>query len=309
YDLCESCQGQRLGPESLRYRVGGKHLGEWHALEVSDALAELSRLAVATGQGQLIRSELSSRLSYLERVGLGYLTLDRQARTLSGGEAQRVTLTAALGTSLSNAMFVLDEPTVGLHPSEVEHLNLLIRELAERNNIALIIEHDPSVIAAADREVALGPGAGEAGGRVVYDGPPRYNPSPCSGRAAGHGQRKQFDEWLTVQGPRAHNLRFDSVEIPLGALVAITGPSGSGKTTLAAGIVYRALARRLGDYDVEVPEPHDALVGGDGIRAVRLVDQSPLGRTSRGNAATYTKAWDAIRKRFAQTGEAKGKGL
>lgn len=309
YDQCRDCGGQRLGKDALRYRVGGRNLGEWHALEVSRALDELRRLSVATGQGELLRSELMSRLEYLERVGLGYLTLDRQARTLSGGEAQRVTLTAALGTSLSNAMFVLDEPTVGLHPSEVEHLNLLIRELAERNNIALIIEHDPSVIAAADREVALGPGAGEAGGRVVYDGPPRYNPSPCSGRAAGHGQRKQFDEWLTVQGPRAHNLRFDSVEIPLGALVAITGPSGSGKTTLAAGIVYRALARRLGDYDVEVPEPHDALVGGDGIRAVRLVDQSPLGRTSRGNAATYTKAWDAIRKRFAQTGEAKGKGL
>src|SRR5690606_19170417 len=149
YDLCESCQGQRLGPESLRYRVGGKHLGEWHALEVSDALAELSRLAVATGQGQLIRSELSSRLSYLQRVGLGYLSLDRQARTLSGGEAQRVTLTTALGTSLSNAMFVLDEPTVGLHSCDVMRLVQLIRELAQRNNLVLVIEHDPLVISSA----------------------------------------------------------------------------------------------------------------------------------------------------------------
>ena len=309
YDLCRDCGGQRLGKESLRYRVGGLNLGQWHALEVSRALQELRRLSVATGQGELLRSELMSRLGYLERVGLGYLSLDRQARTLSGGEAQRVTLTAALGTSLSNAMFVLDEPTVGLHASEVERLNSLIRELAERNNIALVIEHDPSVIAAADREIELGPGAGEAGGRVVYDGPPRVNQSSRMPRASGWGQRSQFDEWLTVQGPRAHNLCFEQVRIPLGALVAITGPSGSGKSTLAAGIVYRGLAHRLGDYDVDAPQPHDALLGGESITGARLVDQSPLGRTSRGNAATYTKAWDAIRKRFAQTSEAKGKGL
>ncbi len=310
YDTCESCAGRRLGDESLRYRVGGLNLGEWHALEVSEALEQLRGLSVATGQGQLIRSELENRLSYLERVGLGYLSLDRQARTLSGGEAQRVTLTTALGTSLSNAMFVLDEPTVGLHPSDVSLLNALVRELSERNNVVIVVEHDRLVVGAADRVVEMGPGSGDHGGEIVYDGPPakRHRARPQRTRTT-RQRREHFEHWLTLEHPRAHNLRFESVRIPLGALVAITGPSGSGKSTLAVDIVYRGLARQLGDFDVEAPEPHDALSGGEVLEHVRLVDQSPLGRTSRGNAATYTKAWDAIRKRFAATSEAKGKDL
>ncbi len=308
YDVCSACQGQRLGPASLKYRVGGMNLGQWHALEVSEAFARLQQLALATGQGQLIRTELSNRLGYLERVGLGYLGLDRQARTLSGGEAQRVTLTTALGTSLSNAMFVLDEPTVGLHPGDVQRLSALIRELADKNNIVLVVEHDRGLIDAADRVIELGPGAGSAGGRIVFDGAPRRGGASTKNRRQRPSIRN-FDRWLTVERPSAHNLQCERVRIPLGALVAITGPSGSGKSTLATGIVYRALARRLGDFDVEPPEAHASLSGGDSIRAARLVDQSPLGRTSRGNAATYTKAWDVIRKRFAQTSEAKGKGF
>lgn len=309
YDVCAACHGVRLGPASLRYRVGGRHLGEWHALEVSEAREQVESLSVVTGQGQLIRSELLSRLGYLERVGLGYLSLDRQARTLSGGEAQRVTLTTALGTSLSNAMFVLDEPTVGLHASDVHRLSQLIRELSERNNLVLLVEHDAALIAASDRVVELGPGAGEAGGQVVYDGPPKRAAAASRVATRPRIPSERFEEWLSVERPTAHNLVCERVRIPLGAMVAITGPSGSGKSTLATGIVYRALARRLGDFDVEPPEAHEALVGGDNLKAVRLVDQSPLGRTSRGNAATYTKAWDAIRKRFAQTSEAKGKGF
>jgi excinuclease ABC subunit A len=307
YDLCTSCQGQRLSQASLSYTVGDLSLGQWHSLEVSEALERLQALPVATGQGKLIRTELLTRLLYLERVGLGYLSLDRQARTLSGGEAQRVTLTTALGTSLSNALFVLDEPSVGLHPSDIAPLNELIRELAQRSNIALVIEHDPLLIGAADRVIEMGPGAGETGGSIVFDGPPRAH---SSGRSKTTRQRlSQFSGWLSVEGPSAHNLSFNRVKVPLGALVAITGPSGSGKSTLAEGIIYRGLARQLGDFDVEAPEAHAALVGGQDVEHVRLVDQSPLGRTSRGNAATYTKAWDVIRKRFSQTSEAKGKGL
>jgi excinuclease ABC subunit A len=172
YDPCVACGGRRLNPTALSYRVGGLSIADYHALEIGEARQRIEALKAASAQGELARRELCSRLTYLDRVGLGYLTLDRQARTLSGGEAQRVTLTAALGTSLHNALFVLDEPSVGLHPSDVPPLAEMVRELSERNNIVLVVEHDPGLIAAADRVLELGPGAGSAGGRVVFDGSP-----------------------------------------------------------------------------------------------------------------------------------------
>jgi excinuclease ABC subunit A len=316
YDECRACGGKRLNTTALAYRVGGKSLAGWNALEIQHARRLIAEMKATTGQGELARSELLHRLTYLERVGLGYLTLDRQARTLSGGEAQRVTLTAALGTSLESALFVLDEPTVGLHPSDVPPVNAMLRELAERDNVVLVVEHDPALIRAADRVVELGPGAGSAGGHIVKDAPPAAFTSAetATGRAL-HGapfaarKPRPVNEWLEVEGARANNLRNVSVKVPRGVICAITGPSGSGKSTLAVDILYRGLARSLGDFDVEPAGEHARLGGTSGLKSVALVDQLPLGRTSRGNAATYTKAWDAVRALYAKEPDAIAKDL
>ena len=317
YDPCAVCGGKRLSPQALGYRVGGLDLAAWHALELSDARARLDALATTTGQGALARRELCERLAYLERVGLGYLTLDRPARTLSGGEAQRVSLTSALGTSLTGALFVLDEPTVGLHPADVPPLCDAMRELARRPNVVLVVEHEPLVVAACDRVVELGPGAGRGGGRIVFDGAPvelarrgdtaeeRAGVAPTQPRppaAAGAGA-------VTVVGARANNLRDVTVQIPLGAVVAITGPSGSGKSTLIEEILYRALARARGYRDVEAPGAHRRIEGTARIKTVTLVDQAPLGRTSRGNPATYSGAWNRVRALFAASPDAVARGL
>lgn len=316
YDLCESCQGSRLGEHSLSFVVGPYNIAEWHALEVRQARAALTGVACHSDQGKLAQAELSSRLTYLERVGLGYLRLDRQARTLSGGEAQRVTLTAALGTNLHNALFVLDEPSVGLHASDVAALGTLIRELASRNNAVIVIEHDASLIAAADRVVELGPGAGSAGGRITLDASPAQAAASSGPTALALAplrvESKKLPKSrgrLRVVGARANNLRGVDVDLPLGVLTVISGPSGSGKSTLGVDVVYRHLARRLGAVNVDVPGAHDALQGAELVRKVVLVDQSPLGRTSRGNAATYTKAWDGVRKLYAETPAAQTQGL
>ncbi|HEY3667572.1 MAG TPA: excinuclease ABC subunit A, partial [Polyangiaceae bacterium] len=270
----------------------------------------------ASAQGELARKELASRLGYLDRVGLGYLTLDRQARTLSGGEAQRVTLTAALGTSLCSALFVLDEPTVGLHPSDVEPLNEILKELAQRDNLVLVVEHDPAVIRGADRVIELGPGAGSDGGRVVKDAPPSAfsDAKTATGRALGAAPSPQREVrtpkgWLTVKAATANNLRAVDAKLPLGVVCAVTGPSGSGKSTLAVDIVYRTLARNLGDFDEELPGACAGIDGLSQVKTVTLVDQSALGRTSRGNAATYTKAWDLVRTLYAKQPEAGALGL
>src|SRR6187431_701 len=316
YDQCHACHGKRLNPTALSYRVAGISLADFHALEILEAKRRVGLLKAHTAQGELARKELESRLGYLDRVGLGYLTLDRQARTLSGGEAQRVTLTAALGTSLCGALFVLDEPTVGLHPSDVEPLNAILRELAQRDNLVLVVEHDPAVIRGADRVIELGPGAGNDGGRVVEDAPPSSfrSADSATGRALGvNGSvRRELREprgWLSVKGASANNLRAIDVQLPLGVLCAVTGPSGSGKSTLAVDIVYRSLARKLGDFDQEAPGACAGIDGLSAVKTVTLVDQSPLGRTSRGNAATYTKAWDLVRAMYAKQPEALALGL
>lgn len=316
YDVCPDCDGKRLGPESLMYEVDGLDLGDWHRLELRHARERLARLETE-GHGAIARAELERRLGYLERVGLGYLTLDRQARILSGGEAQRVSLTAALGTSLTGALFVLDEPTVGLHPTDLEPLVDAMKELARRDNVVLVVEHDARVIEAADRVVELGPGSGRDGGRVVFDG------TPAEARAHGGAtaraleplpkppkQTKRADKGeLVVVGARENNLAIDELAIPLGGIVALCGPSGSGKSTLAETILHRAVARGLGDFRGEPPGRYERIEGLAQLSAVRLVDQSPLGRTSRGNAATYTGAWTRIRARFAATPEAEAREI
>ncbi|HVY29378.1 MAG TPA: excinuclease ABC subunit UvrA [Polyangiaceae bacterium] len=316
YDECAACGGRRLNPTALSYRVGGLSIADYHALEIGEARRLVDALKTQTAQGDLARRELSTRLGYLDRVGLGYLTLDRQARTLSGGEAQRVTLTAALGTSLHNALFVLDEPSVGLHPSDVAPLGEMIRELGERNNTVLVVEHDPALISAADRVLELGPGAGPSGGKIVFDG------SPAEARMAGGATARALSGvarrsepvrvpsgWLELRGATANNLRGIDVKVPLGVICAVTGPSGSGKSTLCEDILYRALARHFGDFDEELPGAHTSLTGQQQLERVALVDQSPLGRTSRGNPATYTKAWDAIRTLYGKEPTAAARGL
>jgi excinuclease ABC subunit A len=308
YDPCAACGGKRLSPASLLYRIGGLDLAAWHGLELADARARLASLTLATGQGEIARRELVQRLAYLERVGLGYLTLDRQARTLSGGEAQRVSLTAALGTSLTGALFVLDEPTVGLHPSDVPPLCAAMRELAAAGNAVLVIEHEPLVLDACDRVVELGPGAGPAGGQVTFDGPADARPEPTRAVDAPAARRKPTGT-LRVEGARANNLRDVTVDLPLGVVVAVTGPSGSGKSTLVEDVIYRGLARGLGVRDVEAAGEHGALRGAASIATPILVDQAPLGRTSRGNPATYTGAWDRIRAMFGALPEAVARGL
>ncbi len=316
YDECAGCKGQRLGAASLDFVVAGLNIAQWHGLEVGRARATLASLVCQTDQGRLAQAELLARLTYLDRVGLGYLTLDRQARTLSGGEAQRVTLTAALGTNLHNALFVLDEPSVGLHSSDVAALGELIRELATRNNSVLVIEHDAALIRAADRVVELGPSAGAGGGSITFDGTPARaeTHSVATARALRRIEVPtrsvgQVQNKLRLRGATEHNLQDIDVDIPLGVLCAISGPSGSGKSTLSVDIVYRSLARRLGAFDVEPPGAHRELSGVEAVRKVILVDQSPLGRTSRGNAATYTKAWDSVRKLFADEPSAKSHAL
>lgn len=316
YDECAACGGRRLNPQALSYRLQGWNLAQWHEHEVHEVLARLRELECTTDQGRLIAHQLTSRLGYLERVGLGYLSLDRQARTLSGGEAQRVTLTAALGSSLHNAMFVLDEPTVGLHPSDVRALCGAIRELAERNNVVLVVEHDAELIRMADRVLELGPGSGEQGGKLMFDGSLReaLKFGGATQRACRPTKRRRRDVrtpqgWLELRGVRQNNLRDIDVRFPLGVITVVGGPSGSGKSTLVEEVLYRALARRLGRYDVERPGLFGSLEVEGEVERVVLVDQSPLGRTSRGNAATYTKAWDHIRRLFAREPMAERRGL
>jgi excinuclease ABC subunit A len=319
YTPCGVCKGSRLNPIALAYRVGAKNLAGWHSLTVGEALTRLGEYDARDPQGRRVKEQLASRLGYLDAVGLGYLTLDRQARTLSGGEAQRAGLTTALGAALTGTLFVLDEPTVGLHVSDVPALANVMRELSRAGNMVMVVEHEPAIVRGCDRVIEMGPGAGRHGGRILFDGTPTELSERVdlpTGRAwadaAAHTpapRRRAARGWLEVRGARAHNLMGVDAKFPLGVVCALTGPSGSGKSTLAHDVLYRAAARALGDLSVERPGEHDALTGLRQLERVVLVDQSPLGRTARGNPATYVKAWDRIRARFAAESEAARRGM
>ena len=307
YATCGICHGTRLRVSSLAYRVADKNLAEWHALTIGQAHELLSNTPAIDGGGKRAREAILSRLSYLEAVGLGYITLDRQARTLSGGEAQRASLTTALGAALTGTLFVLDEPTVGLHPTDVPPLQSVMRAIALAGNTVVVIEHDPTIVRGADRVVELGPGAGPHGGHILFDGTP-HALAKREDIATARAWKQEKSErsprpakaWAVIENATAHNLKGVTVALPLGVLCAVTGPSGSGKSTLVRDILFRAAARAIGHYRVDMPGAHSALTGLAGIKSVTLVDQSPLGRTARGNAATYTKAWERIRSRFAE---------
>jgi len=313
YDPCETCHGSRLNDDARRYHVDGLDLPAWHELSVREAHARVQRLGCRDAGATRVCEVLRSRLAYLEAVGLGHLRLDRQARTLSGGEAQRVSLTTALGTSLVGALFVVDEPTVGLHVTDVPPLVEALRALARAGNAVVVIEHDPQVVASCDRVVELGPGAGPHGGRILFDGTPKElaehrelpsGPVLAGDRARAPSSRKRKSNGaLILRGARGNNLRGVDVTLPLGVLCAVTGPSGSGKSTLIGRILAPAALRATGVIPDEPALAHESIDGLGAISRVVHVDQSPLGRTSRGNAATYTKAWDFVRELFARDGE------
>ena len=273
---------------------------------------------------ETILRELRARVGFLVEVGLGYLTLDRQTRTLSGGEAQRINLANSLGSSLVDTLYVLDEPTVGLHPRDTGALLGLLRKLRVAGNTVVVVEHDPQAIRTADHVVELGPASGEQGGQLVYQGPPgalaeqdtvtgRYL-SGRSGVPLPERRRDTRGRALTLRGARLHNVHDVDIEIPLGTLTVVTGVSGSGKSTLVHDILYRALERELGgetsakEHLGEAVGAYDALEGATALDAVVLVDQSPIGRTPRSNPVTYIKAWDHIRKLFAEQQLAQERG-
>ncbi len=319
YDRCPDCRGTRFRSEALLYRLQGLDIAQVYALDVGRAAAYFEELRPAADDeaGRLVLDEVRHRLRYLQDVGLGYLTLDRQSRTLSGGEVQRVALAAALGSSLVETLYVLDEPSVGLHPRDTERLMGILRGIRDLDNTVVVVEHDAGIMAAGDMLLDLGPGAGEDGGRVMYYGPTagaegsltaaylngeRRIPRPQQYRRAGR------QGWLRIEGCAEHNLRDIDVDIPLGCLVCLTGVSGSGKSTLAEDILYRGLKRAMGSVDGR-PGKHSAILGAEGIRDVVLVDQKPVGRTPRANALTYTRALAGVRRLLADTDEARRLGF
>ncbi len=254
--------------------------------------------------------EIHTRLKYLCDVGIGYLTLDRQSRTLSGGEVQRINLTTALGTSLVNTLFVLDEPSIGLHPRDMNRITQAMHRLRDAGNTLVVVEHDPAVMLAADRMIDMGPGPGEKGGQIVFDGTPEDLKHADTLTGAYLGSRKQVGMGfkrpvtdntprLILEGARDHNLKNLTVEFPLQRLVCVTGVSGSGKSTLMQDILAPALLRQFGKA-TETPGLHDRLMGADYLTDVVFVDQSPIGKTARSNPASYVGAWDAVRELFAQ---------
>jgi len=258
---------------------------------------------------KLLLDEVRTRLKYLCDVGLGYLTLDRQSRTLSGGEVQRINLTTALGTSLVNTLFVLDEPSIGLHPRDMNRIVQAMHRLRDAGNTLVVVEHDPAVMLAADRLIDMGPGPGERGGQIVFDGTPEaardantLTGAYLGGRKQVHtGFRKLVDETtpkLVLEGARDHNLRHVTVTLPLQRLVCVTGVSGSGKSTLIQDVLYPTLARHFGKPS-ETPGEHDRLLGADFLSDAVFVDQSPIGKTARSNPASYVGAFDELRKLFA----------
>ncbi len=332
YDPCPDCEGTRLKPEALAVRVAGETLPQLAGRSIELLRAWLRAREWSDRQravaGHLLE-EIEERVEVLYRVGLDYLTLDRQARTLSGGEAQRIHLAAALGSGLTSTLYVLDEPTIGLHPRDSDKLLRLLRDLAKRGNTVLVVEHDRTLIRGADWVIDLGPAAGERGGELMSEGPLRKvlgvegsltaeflrdRPATQARRHLARARRERGERSLedqldglprvTVRGAGAHNLQDLDVSLPLGAMVAVTGVSGSGKSTLVENVLWANFHRGRGVVDVD-PGRCRALEGLEELEDVILVDQAPLGRSSRSNPVTYTKAYDQIRKLFAAEPAAK----
>jgi excinuclease ABC subunit A len=320
YATCPECGGARLRAEARAVRVAGKSITEICALTVKEARAFFAGLQLTEAQTKIadkILEEVRSRLQFLDEVGLEYLSLDRLTSTLSGGESQRIQLATSLGSHLVGALYVLDEPSIGLHPRDTRRLIDILKSLRDLGNTVLVVEHDPDTIQAADHVIDLGPGAGELGGKLLfavsYDAM-LAEPKSLTGRYLNgelripvpNNRHRPSGKFLRVFGATLHNLQNVDLMIPLGTLTVVTGVSGSGKSTLVHDVLYRALgAKRNGG---SVKEFCDRLEGDSQITDVVIVDQSPIGRTPRSNPATYLKAFDAIREVFADTPDAKRRG-
>jgi excinuclease ABC subunit A len=322
YTLCPDCKGGRLRQEARDVLVGGKTLPEVCSLSIKDASLFFENLTLNTEQTAIadrVLHEVRRRLRFLVDVGLDYLTLDRLASTLSGGEAQRIQLATNLGSSLVGALYVLDEPSIGLHPRDSERLIRLLHNLRDIGNTVLVVEHDPEMMRAADHILDIGPAAGELGGQVIFEG---SYPALLKDRASLTGRylrgeseikapkqrREPGKRRLSIRGAAEHNLKSIDVDIPLDMLVCVTGVSGSGKSTLIHDVLYAGLKKQRGDWQGPVGAMRE-LTGGEYVDDVILVDQSPIGRTPRSNPVTYIKVYDAIREAFASTREAQSHGF
>ncbi len=318
---CPQCKGKRLREEALMVQVGGKDLSEVCALSISDAADFLEKPGLSPMEKKAAREilrQIGLRLSFLQRVGLSYLTLARLARTLSGGEHQRINLANQLGAALVGTLYVLDEPSIGLHARDLDRLIGIIQDIVKAGNTAVVVEHDAAMIRAAEQVLELGPGSGAQGGEIVFSGTVldllRHEATPTARYLrgeidfpAGRG-RPQNNGWLRISGARENNLKNITVKIPLGNLTAVSGVSGSGKSTLVAKTLCPAL-QRLFETGVSSIGRFDMIGGFESLKGVVLIDQSPIGRSSRSNPITYLKGWDEIRHFFAALPRAKAAGL
>ncbi|EJG07137.1 UvrABC system protein A [Methanofollis liminatans DSM 4140] len=317
---CPKCGGKRLKEKVLAVRVGGKNIVEVTDLPVSRAIrffADLNLTEKEAGIARQVLKEIRARLAFLEEVGLGYLTLSRGAGTLSGGEAQRIRLATQIGSNLTGVLYVLDEPSIGLHQRDNQRLIETLIKLRDLGNTLIVVEHDEETIRAADHVVDIGPGAGVHGGHVVAEGTPdevAENPASITGRYLSGAlsipvpeQRRQSENYIRITGCRENNLKGIDIAIPIGTFAVVTGVSGSGKSTLIYDTLYQAMSGEI--YGSRTtPGAHDTLTFDTPVDKVIVIDQSPIGRTPRSNPATYTKVFDEIRKVFAETKEAKVRG-
>ena len=317
--VCPRCHGTKLQPESLNVRIAGLNIAQVAELPVDELSQWLANLTLSEFEqtiAEMILKEARDRVTFLRDVGLGYLSMNRATRTLSGGEAQRIGLANSLGSHLVDTLYVLDEPSIGLHSRDMDRLLKLLQRLRDAGNSVLVVEHDLAAIEMADYMVELGPGSGEAGGEIVFAGPmSRVSESPLTGQYVTGARtiplpderRRLGPRWITLTGAREHNLQSVDIRVPLGAMTVVTGVSGSGKSTLVHDVLYRALETHLvGEHSAklhlgEKVGEYDTLTGFDALEGVVLIDQSPIGKSPRSNPVTYVKAFDEIRCIFADT--------
>lgn len=320
YTTCPKCKGARLRTSATQVFVHGKRIHELTGLTIEDVYAWFSKLKLDEYEGQIagaVADEIRKRLRFLNEVGLGYIRLDRLSHTLSGGENQRINLATSIGSSLVGAMYVLDEPSIGLHPRDTERLIRILKELRDLGNTVIVVEHDTDIITSANVVVDMGPNAGEGGGEVTFVGSVeemlRDKNSKTGEWLSGRTsiplpkRRRSSRGKITVGNASTHNLKNITVDIPLGILTAVTGVSGSGKSTFVHDVLWRGLAHKMGKGTGKT-EGGVTFEGVNEIDSVEMIDQSPIGRTPRSNPATYTKSFDSIRDLFASTPVAKLNG-